>query len=96
MRAYKEKDKSLARMIRGRDDYEEMTSYQLFAKIQQHESEEAPTKTRDSHPSVANDQDSTKKGKNLKSKKVVEDSSDDERSRDDDTTMFIKTFKKFF
>jgi hypothetical protein len=33
MRAYKEKDKSLARMIRDRDDYEEMTPHQLFAKI---------------------------------------------------------------
>ena len=54
MRAYKEKDKSLARMIRDRDDYEEMTPHQLFAKIQQHESEEAPTKTRDSHSLVAN------------------------------------------
>jgi hypothetical protein len=49
MRAYKEKDKSLARMIQDRDDYEEMTPHQLFAKIQQHESEEAPIKTRDSH-----------------------------------------------
>jgi hypothetical protein len=33
MRAYKEKDKSLARMIRDRDDYEEMTPHQLSAKI---------------------------------------------------------------
>jgi hypothetical protein len=47
MRAYKEKDKSLARMIRDCDDYEEMIHHQLFAKIQQHESKEAPTKTRD-------------------------------------------------
>jgi hypothetical protein len=45
MRAYKEKDKSLARMIRDCDDYEEMMPHQLFAKIQQHESEEAPIKT---------------------------------------------------
>ena len=37
MRAYKEKDKGLARMIRDRDDYEAMTPHQL--KIQQHESE---------------------------------------------------------
>ena len=49
MRAYKEKDKILPRMIRDRDDYEEMTPHQLFAKIQQHESEEAPIKTRFSH-----------------------------------------------
>jgi hypothetical protein len=95
MRAYKEKDKSLAKMIRDRDDYEEMTVHQLFAKIQQHDSEEAPTKTRDSHALVANDQDSTKKVKDSKSKKVVEDSSDVDNSSDEDTTMFIKTFKKF-
>jgi hypothetical protein len=36
MRAYKEKDKSLARMIRDRDDYNEMTHHQLSVKIQQH------------------------------------------------------------
>jgi hypothetical protein len=98
MRAYKEKDKSLARMIRNRDDYEEMTPHQLFAKIQQHESEEAPTKIRDSHALVANEQESSKKssmGKDHKSKKIVESSSDDESSSDEDTTIFIKTFKKF-
>jgi hypothetical protein len=98
MRAYKEKDKSLARMIRDPDDYEEMTPYQLFAKIQQHESEEAPTKIRDSHALVVNEQDSSKKhlmSKDHKSKKVVESSSDDESSSDEDTTLFIKTFKKF-
>jgi hypothetical protein len=98
MRAYKEKYKSLARMIRDRDDYEEMTPHQLFAKIQQHESEEAPTKTRDSHASVANEQESSKKssmGKDHKSKKIVESSSNDESSRNEDMTMFIKTFKKF-
>ena len=98
MRAYKEKDKSLARMIRDRDDYEEMTPHQLFAKIQQHEPEEAPTKTRESHALVANEQESSKKssmGKDHKSKKIVESSSDDESSSDEDTTMFIKTFKKF-
>jgi hypothetical protein len=55
MRAYKEKDKSLARMIRDRDDYEEMTPHQLFAKIQQHESEEAPIKTRDTHALISNE-----------------------------------------
>ena len=54
MRAYKEKDKSLARMIRDRDDYEDMTPHQLFAKIQQHESEEAPIKSRDSHALITN------------------------------------------
>jgi hypothetical protein len=69
-------------MIRDCDYYEEMTPHQLFSKIQQHES----------HALVANDQDSTKKGKDLKSKKVVEDLSDDESSSDEDTTMFIKTF----
>jgi hypothetical protein len=63
MRAYKEKDKSLARMNRDRDDYEEMTPHQLFAKIQQHESEEAPIKTRDSHALLSNEQDSSKKSK---------------------------------
>jgi hypothetical protein len=89
MRAYKEKDKSLARMIRDRDDYEEMTPHQLFAKIQQHESEEAPIKTRDSHALISNEQDSSKKSRDHKSKKVVETSSDE------DTTMFIKIFKKF-
>jgi hypothetical protein len=31
MRAYKEKDRRLARMIRDHDDYEEMTPHQLFA-----------------------------------------------------------------
>jgi hypothetical protein len=98
MRAYKEKDKSLARMKRDRDDYKKMTHHQLFAKIQQHESEEAPTKTRDSHALVANEQESFKKssmGKDHKSKKIVESSSDDESSSNEDTTMFIKTFKKF-
>ena len=89
MRAYKEKDKSLARMIRDRDDYEEMTPHQLFAKIQQHEFEEAPIKTRDNHALISNEQDSSKKNKDHKTKKVVETSSDE------DTTMFIKTFKKF-
>jgi hypothetical protein len=71
MRAYKEKDKSLARMIRDRDDYEEMTPHQLFAKIQQHESEEAPIKTRDNHALISNEQDSSKKNKDHKTKKVV-------------------------
>jgi hypothetical protein len=95
MRAYKEKDKSLARMKRDRDDYEEMTPHQLFAKIQQHESEEAPIKTRDSHALFSNEQDSSKKSRDHKSKKVVETSSDEESSSDEDTAMFIKTFKKF-
>jgi hypothetical protein len=63
MRAYKEKDKSLARMIRDRDDYEEMTPHQLFAKIQQHESEEAPIKTRDSHALISNEQDTPRRKK---------------------------------
>jgi hypothetical protein len=92
MRAYKEKDKSLARMIRDCDDYEEMT-HEIFAKIQQHESEKAPTKTRDYHALFINDQDSSKKGsmsKDHKSKKVVESSSEEESSSDEDTTMFIK------
>ena len=63
MRAYKEKDKGLARMIRDRDDYEAMTPHQLFAKIQQHESEEAPTNTitRDSNALIANDHSHSKK-----------------------------------
>jgi hypothetical protein len=95
MRAYKEKDKSLARMIRDRNDYEEMTPHQLFAKIQQHESEEAPIKTRDTHALISNEQDSSKKNKDHKAKKVVETSSDEDSSSDEDTTMFIKTFKKF-
>jgi hypothetical protein len=56
MRAYKEKDKGLARMIRDQDDYEAMTPYQLFAKIQQHESKEEPTKLiKDSNSLVANE-----------------------------------------
>jgi hypothetical protein len=95
MRAYKEKDKSLARMIRDHDDYEEMTPHQLFAKIQQHESEEAPIKTRDSHALISNEQDTPKKNKDHKAKKVVKTSSDDDSSSDEDTAMFIKTFKKF-
>jgi hypothetical protein len=95
MRAYKEKYKSIARMIRDRDDYEEKTPHQLYAKIQQHESVEAPIKTRDSHALISNEQDSSKKSKDHKSKKVVETSSDEEDSSDEDTTMFIKTFKKF-
>jgi hypothetical protein len=44
MRACKEKDMGLVRMIRDRDDYKEMTPHQLFSRIQQHESKEAPTK----------------------------------------------------
>ena len=63
MRAYKEKDKSLARIIRDRDDYEEMTPHQLFAKIQQHKSEEAPIKTRDSHALLSNDKILPRKAK---------------------------------
>jgi hypothetical protein len=31
MRAYKEKDTRLTRMIKDHDDYEEMTPHQLFA-----------------------------------------------------------------
>jgi hypothetical protein len=89
MRAYTEKDKSIARMIRDHGDYEEMTPHQLFAKIQQHESEEAPIKTRDTHALISNEQDFSKKNKYHKTKKVVETSSDE------DTAMFIKTFKKF-
>jgi hypothetical protein len=95
MRAYKEKDKSLARMIRDRDDYEEMTPHQLFAKNQQHKSEEALIKTKDSHALFSNEQDSSKKSKDHKSKKVVGTSSNEESSSDEDTAMFIKTFKKF-
>jgi hypothetical protein len=95
MRAYKEKDKSLARMIRDHDDYEEMTPHQLFAKIQQHESEEAPIKTRDTHALMSNEQDSSKKNKDHKTKKVVETSCDEDSSSDEDIAMFIKTFKKF-
>jgi hypothetical protein len=72
-----------------------MTPHQLFAKIQQHESEEAPIKTRDSHASISNEQDTPKKNKNHKAKKVVEASSDEDSSSDEDTAMFIKTFKKF-
>jgi hypothetical protein len=78
MRAYKEKDKSLARMIWDRDDFEEMTPHKLFAKIQEHEYEEAPIKTRDSHALISNEQDSSKKSKDHKSKKVVETSSEEE------------------
>jgi hypothetical protein len=51
-----------------------MNPHKLFAKIQQHELEEAPTKARDTHALVANDQGSTKKGsmyKDHKCKKVV-------------------------
>jgi hypothetical protein len=82
MRAYKEKDKSLTRMIRDRDDYEEMTPHQLFAKIQQHESEEAPIKAGDSHALISNEQDTPKKNKDHKAKKVVETSSDEDSSSD--------------
>jgi hypothetical protein len=98
MRVYKEKDKSLARMIRDRDDYDGMTPHQLFAKIKQHEAEETPTKARDTHALVVNDQNSSKKSqvsKDHNCKKVVEISSEDESSSDEDTTMLIKTFKKF-
>jgi hypothetical protein len=97
MRDYKEKDKSLARMIRDRNDCEEMTSHQLLANIQ-HESEKAPTKTRNSHALFTNDQDSSTKGsmsKDHKSNKVAESSSEEESSSDEDTAMFIKTFKMF-
>jgi hypothetical protein len=72
-----------------------MTPHQLFAKIQQHESEEAPIKTRDSHALITKEQDNPKKNKDHKAKKVVETSSDEDSSRDEDTAMFIKTFKKF-
>jgi hypothetical protein len=96
-RAYKEKDRSLVKMIRYRNDYEEMTPHQLFAKIQQHEAEEAPTKARDTHALVVNDQNSSKGqvSKDHKCKKVVESSREDESSSNEDTTMCIKTSKKF-
>jgi hypothetical protein len=72
----------------------------LFAKIQQHESEETPTKARDSNALVANEQESTKSSssKDHKHNKVIESSSDDDSSSDDlheEATMFIKTFKRF-
>ena len=54
-------DNLLTRMIRDRNDYEEMMPHQLFAKIQQHELEEAPTKTRDSNSLDANEPNSFKK-----------------------------------
>jgi hypothetical protein len=101
MRAYEEKDMGLERMIRDQDDYEEMTHHQLFAKIQQHESQEAPTKAHDSNALVANEQESIKKSsssKDHKHKKVIESSRDDESSSDClhiDAVMFIKTFKRF-
>jgi hypothetical protein len=85
-------------LTNNRDDYEETTTHQLFAKIQQHESKEATTKIRDSHALVVNEQDSSKKGsmnKDHKSKKVVKSSIDDESSSDEDSVMFIKTFKNF-
>jgi hypothetical protein len=44
---------------------------------------------------ISNEQDSPKKNKNHKAKKVVETSSDEDSSSDEDTAMFIKTFKKF-
>jgi len=99
MREYKEKDKGLVRMIRDRDDYEAMTPHQLFVKIQQHESEEAPTKSmaRDSNALVANDHNHSKKAslkitadgecnhsRSHKNKVVVESSSDEQSSSDDD------------
>jgi hypothetical protein len=59
-------------MIRDSDDFEEMTQHQLFAKIQQHELEEAPTKARDSHALVANEQDSSKEASIGKDHKVQE------------------------
>jgi hypothetical protein len=55
MRAYKEKEISLARKIRDQDDYVEMNPHRLFAKIQQHESEEASMKARDTNALVANE-----------------------------------------
>jgi hypothetical protein len=105
MKAYKKKDNLHARMIRDRNYYEEMMPHQLFAKIQQHELEEAPTKTRDSNALVANEPDSFKKAsmgkeelKAHKCKKVIESSSDGKSSRDDvheEVAMFIKSFNKF-
>jgi hypothetical protein len=100
MRAYKEKDKGLARIIRNQDGYEAMTPHQLFAKIQQHESEEVPTRPiKYLNSLVANEQDSTKKAsmgkeevKTHKCKKAFESSSDD---LNEDAYMFIKSFKKF-
>lgn len=105
MKAYKKMDKLLTRMIRDHNDYEEMMPHQLFAKIQQHELEEAPTKTRDSNSLVANEPNSLKKAymgneelKAHKCKKVIESSSDGKSSSDDvheEVAMFIKSFNKF-
>jgi hypothetical protein len=73
----------------------------MFAKIQQHESEEASTKARDIDALVANEQESLKKSsssKDYKRKKVIEISSDDDSSSDDlheVAAMFIKTSKKY-
>jgi hypothetical protein len=58
MRSYKEEDMGLARMIRGQDDYEEITPHQMFAKIQHRESEEASTKARDTNDLDADEQES--------------------------------------
>jgi hypothetical protein len=66
MRACKEKDMGLVRMIRDRDDYKEMTPHQLFSRIQQHESKEAPTKAWESNALVANEQESMKKSSSSK------------------------------
>jgi hypothetical protein len=44
---------------------------------------------------ISNEQDSPKKNKDHKTKKVVETSSDEDSSSDEDTAMFINTFKKF-
>ena len=72
LRAYMEKDLSLARMIRDCDDYETMTPHRLLARIQQHESDEKPLKevSKDSHALVANTQE---KGKGIKIKIVTND-----------------------
>jgi hypothetical protein len=44
---------------------------------------------------ISNEQDTPKKNKDHKAKKVVETSSDEDSSSDEDTAMFIKTLKKF-
>ncbi|WVZ55414.1 hypothetical protein U9M48_006074 [Paspalum notatum var. saurae] len=108
MRAYQVKDKNLAKIIKDRDDYEDMKPHHLYAKLQQHEAEDEAADqqirevkalaARKSNNHNCQKDDKDEPSSSCKHKKVVEESSSDEESSSEDEeenfAMFIKSFRK--
>jgi len=108
MRAYQVKDKNLAKIIKDRDDYEDMKPHHLYAKLQQHEAEDEAADqqirevkalaARKSNNHNCQKDDEGEHSSSCKHKKVVEESSSDEESSSEDeeenVAMFIKSFRK--